>query len=155
MCGNFNRRLFFLRQLKRSLVSVKDLLTVYIMYVRPTIEYACPVWFSGLSKAHIVTLERLQKKAFRIILAGHVSSAKPYKEICQEFGLLTVADRLEQLFLNFGTTLLHSTTYRHWLPQNRNNNLRNSNQLCTFKSRTNRYKRSCIPSLVDALNKNN
>ena len=25
MCGNFNRRLFFLRQLKRSLVSVKDL----------------------------------------------------------------------------------------------------------------------------------
>ena len=150
MCRNFNRRLYFLRQLKRSKVSVKNLLTVYVMYVRPTIEYACPVWYSGLSKAQFVTLERLQKKAFRIILAG---SVKPYKDICQEYGLPTITDRLEQLFLNFGKTLLDSKTYRHWLPQNRNNNLRNSNKMCTLRCRTSRYKNSCIPSLVDVLNK--
>ena len=153
MCKNFNRRLYLLRQLKRSKVSVKNLMTVYIMYVRPTIEYACPVWYSGLSKAQIITLERLQKKAFRIIFTGHLNSAKPYNDICQEYGLLTITDRLEQLFLNFGKTLLNSQTYRHWLPENRNNNLRNNNKMCNLRCRTSRYKKSCIPSLVDVLNK--
>ena len=133
---------------------IKDLLTVYVMYVRPTIEYACPVWYSGLTKTHMVTLERLQKRAFRIILAGEPSTVKSYQEICQQCKLPSITERLEQLFIKFGKTLLESENYRHWLPPKRNNNLRNTNKMCPPKCRTGRYKNSCIPSLVEALNTN-
>ena len=68
MCKSFNRKLFFLRQLKRCCTPIKNLLLIYTKYVRPTIEYACPVWFSSLSKTQLDCLEKLQRKALRIIL---------------------------------------------------------------------------------------
>ena len=35
--------------------------------VRPVLEYACPVWHSGLTAAHSELLESVQKRAIRII----------------------------------------------------------------------------------------
>ena len=69
MCKSFNHKLYFLRQLKRCTVSVCSLRLVYILYIRPVIEYAAPVWFSGLTKKQLECLERLQKRALRMILS--------------------------------------------------------------------------------------
>ena len=54
MCKSFNRKLYFLRQLKRCNIPVCDLRIVYIQYIRPVIECASPVWFSGLRNNSIV-----------------------------------------------------------------------------------------------------
>ena len=79
MCCSFNRRLFFLRQLKRSCVPIDDLVRVYVQYVRPAVEYACPVWHPRLTKIQNECLEKLQKRAFCIILSIDLSSHTSYR----------------------------------------------------------------------------
>ena len=62
-----NSRLHFLRQLKRAAVSCKDMLRFYIADIRPVIEYAAPVWHTGLTAELAESLESVQKRALRII----------------------------------------------------------------------------------------
>jgi hypothetical protein len=47
VCNKANKRLYFLKKLKRTKMSVDDLLCYYKAVIRPVIEYACPVWHSG------------------------------------------------------------------------------------------------------------
>lgn len=49
VCAKAGTRLHFLKLLKRSSVTFDDLLHYYKSIIRPVIEYACPVWQSGLS----------------------------------------------------------------------------------------------------------
>ena len=44
MVSKGSRRLYMLCRLKRFGVPVNDLVSVYIGYVRPVFDYACPVW---------------------------------------------------------------------------------------------------------------
>jgi len=46
ICAKASSRLYFLKILKRSLLSTDDLLYFYMSAVRPLLEYACPVWHS-------------------------------------------------------------------------------------------------------------
>ena len=60
-------RLYFLKQLRRADVPTTDLLHFYTTAVRPVLEYACPVWHSGLTVAQSDLLESVQKRAIRIV----------------------------------------------------------------------------------------
>ena len=60
-------RLYFLRQLKRTKIAEKDLVTFYTTCTRPITEYACPVFHNGLPIYFTDDLERIQKRALRII----------------------------------------------------------------------------------------
>jgi len=60
-------RLHFLKQLKRCGASTEDLICFYSSVIRPVLEYACPVWHSGLTTGQIDKLESLQKRALTII----------------------------------------------------------------------------------------
>ena len=42
-------RLYFLKQLKKSGASTEVLICFYVSVIRPVLEYACPVWHSGLT----------------------------------------------------------------------------------------------------------
>ena len=152
MCKAFNKKLYFLRQLKRCNIPVNDLRTVYLQYVRPTLEYASPAWFCGLTKVQRECLEKMQRKAFRIILTWDFCKFKPYADICVVLNIPPLTERLEQLSLNFGNSLLSSSKHREWLPPARNNNLRNSDSLSSIRCRTNRYRSSPIPYLTSILN---
>jgi hypothetical protein len=46
ICNKANKRLYNLKLFKRCSVSTEDLLHYYKPVIRPTIEYACPVWQS-------------------------------------------------------------------------------------------------------------
>jgi len=56
-----------LKQLRRADVPTTDLLHFYTTVVRPVLEYACPVWHSGLTVAQSNMLESVQKRAIRIV----------------------------------------------------------------------------------------
>ena len=49
VCTKASKRLHFLRLRKRYAVSQDDLLVYYKSVIRPVLEYACPVWQSGLT----------------------------------------------------------------------------------------------------------
>ena len=78
----FASRLYFLRQLKRANIPTKDLLTFYITCVRPVAEYACPVFHNALPAYLSAELEKLQKRAMRIIFLF-----MPYKVALATAGL--------------------------------------------------------------------
>jgi hypothetical protein len=67
VCYKASKRLHFLKLLKRCSVSDNYLLHYYKSVIRPTIEYACPVWQSVLTNGQRDRLESLQRRALKLI----------------------------------------------------------------------------------------
>ena len=67
-------RLFMLTTLRRFGLAIKDLVTIYVGFIRPLLEYAVPAWHPGLTTKQHNSLERIQKRACRIILANDCDS---------------------------------------------------------------------------------
>ena len=53
-----NKRLYFLRQLKRAQVKSKELVLFYLACIRSVMEYACALFHSSLPQYLSVDLER-------------------------------------------------------------------------------------------------
>ena len=92
-------RLHFLKQLKRAGAPTRDLLHFYTTVVRPILEYACPVWHSGLTNAQSDALESMQKRAMRIIYSEGTSFDYQFRLIIA--GIDTLQDRREILAERF------------------------------------------------------
>ena len=68
--------------------TAKDFITFYLTCVRPVAEYACPVFHDSLPQNLSQDLEKLQKRALRIIYPG-----LSYPEALSEAGIVTLFDR--------------------------------------------------------------
>ncbi|XP_063967058.1 uncharacterized protein LOC135156958 [Lytechinus pictus] len=77
LISNASRRLYILTKLRRNGVNAKDLAIIYKMYIRPTLEFAAPVWTSGITCDHSACIERVQRRAFRSISYPNI---KPYDQ---------------------------------------------------------------------------
>ena len=144
ICTKASSRLYFLKQLKRSSVTVDDLLYFYCTVVRPVLEYACPVWHSSLTKELSDCIERIQKRAMYIIFG-----AGKYNDTIQKHNIDTLDDRREMLCKKFFITILSPTNCLHYLlPEPRDIDvtikLRNANVFIPETARTNRFKNSLI-----------
>ena len=148
-------RLFMLSILKRFGLSINDLVTVYVGFVRPLLEYAVPVWHPGLTQQQHDALERIQRRACRIIMGCNYIS---YQDALLMCNISDLGQRRYKICLDFANSLLSSNDFRNWLPNSRSvdtNNymsLRNSDQLTVPKSRTQRYRNSAIPYLIRIFN---
>ena len=87
-----NKRLYFLRQLKRAQVKSKELVLFYLTCIRSVIEYACALFHSSLPQYLSVNLERCQKRALRIMFPD-----KEYDEALACTGLISLHERLENI----------------------------------------------------------
>ena len=58
----------------RFRLPVEDLKVVYCSYVRPKVKYCTPVWHSGLTRADKKLIERIQKRACRLMLGQRYMS---------------------------------------------------------------------------------
>ena len=84
VCKKVSTRLYFLRQLKRAKVPPKDLL-FYITCIRPVAEYACEAFHDTILKYLSDELEKLQKRACRVILPEC-----RFNEALDQLGLVTL-----------------------------------------------------------------
>ena len=50
MVGKSSRRLYMLNRLKRFGLPEEDLVSVFVSYVRPVVDYATPVWHGCLTE---------------------------------------------------------------------------------------------------------
>ena len=96
VCKKVSTRIYFLRQLKRAKVLQKELLLFYITFIRPLIDYACEALHDSLPQYLSDELERLQKRACRIILPEY-----RYYDALEEFGVTTLAKRRQNKLVNF------------------------------------------------------
>ena len=58
-------------------LSKQELFDVYQKEVRSVLEYAVPVWHSGLTRKQVSEIEAIQKMAFRIILGKSITNLQP------------------------------------------------------------------------------
>jgi len=75
-CFQRTSRVHFPKQLKLAGVPIRDLLHLYNAIVRPVLEYACPVWHSGLTAGQCNAIENTQKRDIPVI---YVDSDGDYK----------------------------------------------------------------------------
>ena len=139
-----SKRLHYLSLLRRSSVCHAELLLFYKTIVRPILEYACPVWQSGLTEQHRQRLEAIQRRAFRII-----SGSTDYDLQCVVYDIEPVSIRLQNLTRSFFDRINVEHDCLHWLlPPSRSSyidSLRTFNKLPLIKCRTQRYKQSFLP----------
>ena len=91
ICKKVAVSLYFLRQLKRAKVPANDLLSFYIICIRPVVECACPVYNTSLPQYLSDQLERLQKRALRIISTNDLS----YRQALEVINIPALYDRRE------------------------------------------------------------
>ena len=91
-----SQRIYYLKQLKKSGLSLDDLLCFYCSVVRSVLEYACQSWHPGLTGGHTDRLEQLQKRSLKIMmpdasyeLALEISELEPLskrrQKLCKKF----------------------------------------------------------------------
>ena len=78
LISKLNKRLYFLKQLKRAGMSTGDLLCFYKSVIRPVAEYACPAWHSSLTVKQSNRIESFQKHALKIIYNDFTSGDNAY-----------------------------------------------------------------------------
>jgi hypothetical protein len=61
------KRLFLLKVLKSYGASLGDMKEFYITVIRPTLEYGAQVWNGGITREKSNEIERIQKRALKII----------------------------------------------------------------------------------------
>ena len=85
-----NKRLYALRALKKSGLTITQLVQVYCSIVRSVLEYACPVW-AALPKYLEDAIESVQKRALRIVLPNcH------YDDALIQSGITALSQRREE-----------------------------------------------------------
>jgi hypothetical protein len=149
ICSKANKRLHYLKLLKRCSVSADDLLNYYKSVIRPTIEYACPVWQSGLTKEQCDRLESLQRRALQII-----SNSNDYEMYCAMYNIEPIVFRLDNLARAFFYKICNdSDCINYLLPRKRPSEfldrLRQAASLPGILCRTNRFYNSFIPYALD------
>ena len=102
---NASKRLFALRCLKWNGVLPRDLCSVFCCFIRPVVEYACPVWHSSLSNALFDELEQIQKRATKIMLPGLF-----YREQLAHMKLPTLQESRDELCRRFYRTIMRLKT---------------------------------------------
>ena len=73
---------YLLKQLKQANVSVKDLIRFYSSCIRSVLEYFCQVFHSNLPKYLSDDIERIKKRAMRMVFPD-----LPYNEACLKANL--------------------------------------------------------------------
>ena len=144
-------KLYMLRCLVKYGLSQTDLLTVFVGYIRSLLEYAAPVWSGGLTQNQKDRLERIQKRALRIILRREYSD---YDSALVISHLKTLESRRNDLCLKFfQKTLTFTDQFKQYLPQRQHNrSLRNLRKIPDFRCRTVRMQNSPIPFLIRLFN---
>ena len=101
-------KLFTLCILRKSGIPRSDLVSVYICYIRPVVEYASQVWHSSITKQQA---KQIELRACRIILG--CQEYQRYSTALTIFDLLSLKSRRDILFNKWSNKLLQSTVFRH------------------------------------------
>ena len=141
-----------LHKLNEYSVPIKDLVLIYILYIRSVCEQSAVVWHSSLSAENRADLERVQKTALKIILQDDYIS---YDSALQKTDLQTLDERREILCLKFAKTCLKHDDMKNIFPVNHNLSsavTRNPAKFKVHHANTERLKNSSIIHMQNLLN---
>ena len=149
-----NSRMRLLHKLVSFSVPVKDLINIYILYIRSIIEHSCQVWHSSLTLDNLQSLERVQKNALRIILQKEYLN---YSNALSVTGLDSLFDRRNNLCLRFAIACTRNEQTKSMFPANPVSNsydvtTRHREKYKVTLCKTKRFQNSSIPYMQNLLN---
>ena len=149
--------MFIIYRGKQFGFSLKTLFTLYVWFIRTSLEYAVPVWHPNLTSKQTAMLESIQKRCFRVIL-GH--AYVNYDTALTILNTTTLEKRRIKLCYSFARKVLKSNRHRDLFPPLFNQVHGYATRRCTtllpsVPSVRNRYTNSSVPYLVRLLNSNN
>ena len=152
ICKRATGKLWVMIRFKSLGGNQDQLIKVYHTRVRSTLEFAAPVFNSGLTQEQSRAIEMVQKKAFAIILGSKYSS---YEVALATLNQERLEIRREQLSYKFALKCTESNRHRTMFPPNPSYrpNIRNPKPFQEFQCHTSRYFHSTIPALARLLNK--
>ena len=92
ICKRAFARISMVTKLKYVGVPLKDLIDVYILFVRSLLEYCSVVWHSSLTLEQSYNIERVQRTALKVILGGNYSD---YDSALKECGLFYLREAIK------------------------------------------------------------
>jgi hypothetical protein len=133
---------------------IYQLKTAYLTFIRPILEYACPVWGPQVHHIDYLSddLEGIQKRAVKVILCDKYVD---YSSSLKSLEIPSLRDRQFQLMNRFDQFLLSSLVNRTILPPEMpvRANTRRKSKLMSVSCRTNRLSNSFVPFSTSAFNK--
>ena len=160
-----NKKYYILCKLKQFGIKQEDMLKAWMVLMRPTTEYAAPLWHSGLLESDTNNLETLQKKAIGLILGTTYLENRryyklngkptPYEEVLEYLGLTTLSIRREALTSKFAVETFKNERHEDFFEERINirESARTKQKVQEKACRTTRYYKSAIPYMSRNLNK--
>ena len=149
MCTKARKKLWVLRRLKKFDMEVSKLADVYKKEVRSLLEYAVPVWHSGITVKQSNQIERVQKAAFKVILEQDYIN---YEVACTLLFMEPLYIRRSQLCLKFAKRDFKKDQTMFTRATKTINTRSSPNIVEEFRCRTMRYQKSSLPYLSKLLN---
>ena len=151
ICRRATGKLWVLVRFKAMGGTTDQLLRVFQSRIRSTLEFASPVFHSGLTKEQSRKIESVQKKAFALILGKNYSN---YESALTDLNQERLDMRRVSLCLKFAIKCTQSTKHKDMFPSNPNfrPNMRYQKPFLEPYCHTSRYYHSSIPSLARLLN---
>ena len=145
-----NSRMVLLRKLSEFGAPMNDLKTIYISYIRSVLEQNAVVWHFSLTKENSEDLERVQKSACKIIFKHK------YENYHKSLVKLDIED-LNQRRINLCKVFAKKSQKNssiHFEPTDKEHTMdtRKPSKFKVTFCKTERYKKSAIPSMQDLLN---
>ena len=105
ICERTMSKMWLLRRMKELKLDQHIILDYYLKEIRALAEQGVPIWHSGLTKGQTRDIEKIQKVALKIILSDTYQS---YEIACDGFNLESLAQRRQDLCINFAVKLYRS-----------------------------------------------
>ena len=145
------KRMIILKKLYEFQVSIPDLIHIYIIYIRSTLEQNSVVWSSSITCTESDALERVQKCALRIILKSEYIE---YTNALSVTNIPTLVKRRENLLQRFAIKCASNPKTSQMFEVNKKpTNLRYTEFYKVPRANTSRYANSAIPTMARLLNK--
>ena len=142
-----------LRRLSNFNAPIKDMLHIYVLYIRSILEQSSVIGHSTLTEDDRANLERVQKNAFRNILKYIYIS---FENSLRTLQMTTLYERWELLLLRYGQKCLKLEQTKHLFPLSQKTHemkLRKSEPFEVLHSNTERLKCSTVPYIQRMLDR--
>ena len=149
--ANAFKRVWMLRRLKSLGTELPELKDIYIQQVRSVLEFAVPVWHSGLTQGDSCDIERVQKAALHVMLGDDYAS---YSAALKLTHLDTLESRRRILCSKFASRAVKHPKHKNWFKLNDKISMTSQSQpkVCPVVSRTERFCKGPIGYLTDVPN---
>ena len=142
-------KLWILRHNKKAGMSKEDMLFIFNTTIRPSLEFAAPTFHSMLTAEQRDRLERVQKRACKLIFGWDTN----YDTLVANERIETLDSRRERLTINFAKKTVKNERFADWFEENEpERTLRRTKKYKESYARTDRLRNSPLYYMRRKLN---